>query len=67
VEACLAIDIGGTKLAAGVVDRGGTVLATGRRATPATGSSEELFATLADLVAEVLQAVQGRPLVCGVG
>jgi glucokinase len=60
----LAIDIGGTKLAAAVVDRSATVGRRARRATPA-GDAEEIWTALAGLVAEVLD---GAPVAAvGVG
>ena len=60
----LAIDIGGSKLAAGVVDDQGRLLEGARTPTPSTLDTEELFARLLDLVAGV--ASQGVS-VCGVG
>lgn len=62
----VAVDVGGTKLAAAVVDEVGTVQA--RRQVPTRGDDgEALFATLAALVDEVV-AEAGVPLVgCGVG
>ncbi len=48
----LALDIGGTKLAAAVVDADGTVLASGR--CPTVGANgAELFATVVDLLGRV--------------
>jgi glucokinase len=60
----LAIDIGGTKLAAGVVDPDGTLRRRDARPTPA-GSAEEIFGALIELV----DGVRGdEPVVaCGVG
>lgn len=52
----LAVDVGGTKLAAGLVDARGTVLRASRRPTPATGDGEEVWAALTDLVDAVVQA-----------
>lgn len=66
-ELALAIDIGGTKLAVGLVDHAGAVVAHERTPTPAQGGAEELFACLAELVAAVLAGAPGAPLVCGVG
>jgi glucokinase len=71
VELCLAIDIGGTKLAAGLVTRQGALLDSARTPTPDTGDAEELFGALAALVDGVL-ARRGPgeatpPVVCGVG
>ena len=48
----MAIDIGGTKLVAGLVDEDGTVLSRATAATPVTSASEELFGIVAALVAE---------------
>jgi glucokinase len=46
------VDVGGTKIAAGVVDEDGTILATVRRESPAT-DSEAIETTIADLVLEL--------------
>jgi len=75
VEACLAVDIGGTKLAAGLVGRDGALLAHEQVGTPVTTDAEEIFATLTPLVKAVLGAARpgvgpaGAPVVrvCGVG
>jgi glucokinase len=68
----LAIDIGGTKLAAGVVAADGTILL--RRQVPTAApdrDAEELYAALMGVVGEVRAAhadQQGQsPVVCGVG
>ena len=47
--AVLGIDIGGTKLAAGVVSRDGQVLADVRQPTPHDADAEELLAVVAEL------------------
>ena len=60
----LGIDIGGTKVAGGVVAADGTVLATARRATPGSSVVETEDAIAA--VVEVLARGQDGPLV-GVG
>jgi glucokinase len=67
MEAALAIDIGGTKLAVGVVDEAGAVLA--RRDLPTEGhsSAEHLFDSLSGLVDEVRASVDATPVLCGVG
>ena len=61
----LAVDIGGTKLAVGIVDDRGSVIEQHVRSTPRTDDGDVLFATLADLIGHL------RPLdevvVCGVG
>lgn len=63
----LAIDIGGTKLAAGVVDDAG-VVHVARRVETAGDDGEALFATLARLVDDVRgDAACGEAVVCGVG
>jgi glucokinase len=60
----LAIDIGGTKLAAGMVDEGGRLGWRAAVATPATQSDEKIWSVLVDLVA---QAPLDEAAVCGVG
>lgn len=62
----LAVDIGGTKLAAGVVDADGTVLVHRRRPTGGA-DGEALFATLVELVNEVRRESRVEPAVVGVG
>lgn len=60
----LAVDIGGTKLAAGIVDDGGVLSARAQVPTPAGAGAESLFGVLVELV-------EGLPLdgvsACGVG
>jgi glucokinase len=46
------IDVGGTKIAGGVVDESGTILGTARRESPATDSNA-IERSIADLVAEL--------------
>jgi glucokinase len=74
VDLCLAVDIGGTKLAAGLVSNSGELLGAHHVPTPRTGDADELFAALAGLVHQVRTeatggaAPQGAELVvCGVG
>jgi glucokinase len=62
----LAIDIGGTKLAAGLVDSDGRVTTRRQVPTPAEVDAEALFATLVALV-EALGWRERHPVVCGVG
>jgi glucokinase len=62
----LAIDIGGTKMAAGIVNADGSILGRDERSTKGRGGGEHLFGDLAGL----LEAMSWRsmPLVaCGVG
>lgn len=63
---CLAIDIGGTKLAAGIVDEEGRVLTSARVPTP-SGDGESIFAALASLVTGVRADADVPPDRCGVG
>ncbi|MFP3900082.1 MAG: ROK family protein [Acidimicrobiia bacterium] len=64
----LAVDIGGTKLAAGRVSTGGELLDRATVATPAgtgaAGDAERLWRSLAELVGRVRR---GDEVVCGVG
>ena len=60
----LAIDIGGTKLAAGVVDDTGAVLDRAEVPTPRVGDAEVWFAAIAEVAARV---ARGDELACGVG
>ncbi len=60
----LAVDIGGTKLAAGVVDGSGRLTQRQSTPTPATDDGEEVFSALTGLL-DQLQAVGAT--VCGVG
>jgi len=66
VARVLAVDIGGTKLAAAIVDRAGMV--TGRASIPTTGTDgDHLFATLAALVDHVRSVAGDQIVACGVG
>ena len=65
MECCLAVDVGGTKIAAGLVDEAGTLRSERQIATPEGTDPEALFAALAALVDEV--AAAARPRACGVG
>ena len=60
----LAIDVGGTKLAVGLVDDDGQLLWRVVAPTPPTTDAERLWAALTALVA---QAPDGAATVCGVG
>lgn len=61
----LAVDIGGTKMAVGVVDASGALLTRATSPTPKNGTAEELFDNLVGLL-EPLQPFD-RFDVCGVG
>ena len=60
----LAVDVGGTKLAAGVVGVDGSLTARASRPTPGAGDAEELFAAVLEVVGEVRA---GGEAACGVG
>ncbi len=62
----LAIDIGGTKLAAGVVDGEGRLVDRAATPTPATEDPEAVFAALTGLL-DKLPAEEAAPAVCGIG
>ena len=64
VDAALAVDVGGTKLAVGRVDAAGRLTDRRSATTPAHGAAEALWAKLADLVSEVRR---GDEVVVGVG
>lgn len=67
----LAVDIGGTKLAAGLVDTAGTVSLRTQAPTPRSSDTTTVWSALADLVTGVLDrasaAGAGVPQACGVG
>lgn len=67
----LAVDVGGTKIAAALVDGGGEMHAGSTCATPTprTNDGEELFAALTAVIGEVQKAGRGAGEieVCGVG
>jgi glucokinase len=72
VEAlCLAVDIGGSKLRAGLVDRSGRILQQEQIRTPRARDGEALFRVLADLllisVEEARKLELGEIVTCGVG
>lgn len=64
-ELVLAVDVGGTKLAAGVVDTAGRLRERHQAPTPRTSSETELLAALVALVERF--APFGRFIACGVG
>ncbi len=69
MELCLAVDIGGTKLAAALVGPDGELLSHRRVPTTATDDAELLFGTLVALLAEVRGDAPESATVtcCGVG
>ncbi len=65
MELALAIDIGGSKLAVGVVDRNGHLFERASVETPVSASGDEIFDRLAGLVGQL--APYDRFVCCGVG
>ena len=65
MQVSLAVDVGGTKMAAGLVDADGELVASAAAPTPATDDAEALFAVLVALVDAV--GGDGEVVVCGVG
>lgn len=66
-QTCLAIDIGGTKIAAAVVDGSGVVRTRAQVPSIGAASADELFARLVSAAAEALQSAPAAPTICGVG
>ena len=65
-DLALAVDVGGTKLEVGLVDRDGVVLRRARTPTPGREGPEDMFGALAGLITAML-ADGTTPVVCGVG
>jgi glucokinase len=65
----IGIDIGGTKVAGGIVDEGGVILARARRDTPHRSKSPEVVEeTIVDVVGQLLAAAEpGRVVAVGIG
>lgn len=63
----LAVDIGGTKMAAALVDPSGHLRRTARMPTPHADGAEAVFGALADVIEQVLPGGVERPVLCGVG
>ena len=67
MSTCLAVDIGGTKMASAVVDDTGSVVARAQLPTPETGDPEQVFATVEQTIAAVVHTAGEMPAICGVG
>lgn len=67
MDSVLAVDIGGTKLAAGVVSTAGEVLVRRAVATPREGHAEAWFAALRGVVDAAAADAPGPLAACGVG
>src|SRR5438552_3169207 len=65
MEVVLALDIGGTKLAAGLVDEKGEVVASAQAPTPTSTNADALFSVLLAVVDSV--GGNGDVVGCGVG
>ena len=65
MEVVLAVDIGGTKLAAGLVDEKGEVVASAQAPTPTTTDADVLFSVLLAVIDSV--GGNGDVVGCGVG
>jgi glucokinase len=63
----LAVDIGGTKMAAGLVGGDGTLLVDAQVATPDSADPETVFSALASMIDKVTSATTTPPEFCGVG
>lgn len=66
METVLAIDVGGTKLAAGVVDATGQLTSEHRTPTPPEGAAEEIWSALVGAVERALDGA-GRPTIEAIG
>lgn len=63
----MAVDIGGTKLASGLVAGDGTLLVDAQVATPDSTDAETVFAALTSVIGRVTSAAVTPPEFCGVG
>jgi glucokinase len=61
----LTLDIGGTKIAAGLVDQSGTLVQAATRPTPKNHGAEEVWALTHRMIADAIQTAGGG--VCAVG
>jgi len=65
----LALDVGGTKIAAGIVDSGGRILVSSRIQTPTDLDAEGLWSTIASVIGETLartpESITGVGVGCG--
>ncbi|MGD1281127.1 ROK family protein [Mycobacterium seoulense] len=63
----LCLDIGGTKIAAGLADPDGVLVHTAIRPTPRGGTAEEVWAAVDATIADVLGAAGGAVAAVGIG
>jgi glucokinase len=62
----LCLDIGGTKIAAGLADPGGVLVHTSIRPTPPAASAEQVWAAVAATITEALRAADGPVRAVGI-
>ncbi|ORW44155.1 ROK family transcriptional regulator [Mycobacterium paraense] len=62
----LCLDIGGTKIAAGLADPGGALVHTAIRPTPAGGDAEAVWAAVAATIADAMRAADGPVTAVGI-
>jgi glucokinase len=61
VDVCLAVDVGGSKIAAGIVTREGDLLDHARVATPRSHDADDLFDAVRDVVGRMLAPRTDEP------
>jgi glucokinase len=67
VVSVIAVDIGGTKIATGIVDNDGHIVEHARVETPKTNDPEVVFAALASAVDSLPSSLRAGATACGVG
>jgi glucokinase len=65
-ELTLCLDIGGTKIAAGLADPDGALVHTAIRPTPAGAPAEEVWAAVAAIIADALRVADGAVTAVGI-
>jgi len=63
----LCLDIGGTKIAAGLADPDGALVHTAIRPTPTGGGAEDVWAAVAATIADAVRAADGPVVAVGIG
>lgn len=64
---CLAIDIGGSKLAVALVDSSGKIVDRAARPTPSATNADDLFSLLLDMINSIRGSAAAEPGIVGVG
>jgi len=62
----LCVDIGGTKIAAGLADPDGALVYTAKRPTPVDAGAEGVWATVAAMIADAVRAADGAVAAAGI-